>query len=439
MNSPLDILLPYQRKWVDDDSRFKIGMWSRQTGKSFCNAAEIVRDCHLNPRSHWVVLSVGERQALEWIAKARQWTEAFQLAIESEEVLRDHAEALMTAAEIRYANGSRITAIPANPNTARGYAANLFLDEFAFHDKPDEIWKAIYPSISNPLKGEKKLRIVSTPNGRGNKFYELWTKNESYSKHKLTIHDAIAQGLPVNADELQQAIDDPDAWAQEYLCEFIDNTSVLLPYELIAACENEAAVETGSLDLEPGVQRYCGIDIGRKKDLTVCWTIDRLGDIFWTREILTLQNTPFREQFELLGHRIATATACAIDATGIGAMLAEELGRVYGSYRVEECTFTGAFKSEIMTNLRRTVEDKAVRIPINRTVREDLHSLQKITTASGAIRYAAPSTDDGHADRATALALALYRAQQTTGDLMPHRLPLTHNPRAQRRQRSLIG
>ena len=33
--SPLEALLPYQQKWVFDEARFKIGVWSRQTGKSF--------------------------------------------------------------------------------------------------------------------------------------------------------------------------------------------------------------------------------------------------------------------------------------------------------------------------------------------------------------------------------------------------------------------
>jgi phage FluMu gp28-like protein len=49
---------------------------------------------------------------------------------------RAGAQAVMKAAEVRFANGSRITALPANPATARGYSANVVLDEFAFHDNP---------------------------------------------------------------------------------------------------------------------------------------------------------------------------------------------------------------------------------------------------------------------------------------------------------------
>lgn len=440
MLNPLDILLPYQRKWVEDQSRFKLGMWSRQTGKSFANAAEIVGDCQIHPGTLWVVLSVGERQALEWMMKGRQWTEAFDMAIKSYDEFRDHPEALISSAEIKYGNGSRIVGIPANPATARGYSANLFLDEFAFHEKPAEIWKAIYPSISNPLKGQLKLRAVTTPNGRGNKFYDLWTKNDNYSKHKLTIYDAVEQGLPLDPEELKAAIDDPDAWAQEYLCEFIDSTSVLLPYELISTCESELALEDGLGPKQEGAQRFCGIDIGRKHDLTVCWTVDKLGDVCWTREILVLSRMPFAEQMQALETRIAQCDGSAVDATGIGAMMAEELARKFGTYRVEECQFTAPFKAEIMTNMRRVFEDKGVRVPISRTVREDLHSLQKITTASGNIRFSAPSSDDGHADRSTALALALYRASSNDGpQFKPMPIQMQRHSQFDRRNRELEG
>ena len=144
-NEPIlnQILLPYQRKWVADDARFKIGMWSRQTGKSLSSAGETVRDCQLRPGQLWVVLSAGERQAVEWMAKAKMWIEAFQLIVDGYEETLHAADALKSKAEIRFKNGSRIVAIPANPDTARGYSANLVLDEFAIHEKPWDIWAAI--------------------------------------------------------------------------------------------------------------------------------------------------------------------------------------------------------------------------------------------------------------------------------------------------------
>ena len=187
-----EILMPYQLEWVMDQSRFKIGNWSRQTGKSFSTSCEAVLGANLN-HDLWVTMSAGERQALEWLDKAKQWCQAYKIAVDSD-VRINERDPMLTKGEIRLHNGGRIIAIPANPATARGYSANLVLDEFAIHEKPAEIWAAIYPSITNPLSGRKVLRIVSTPKGRGNKFADLWEHNDRYAKHLVTIEDAVRMG-----------------------------------------------------------------------------------------------------------------------------------------------------------------------------------------------------------------------------------------------------
>lgn len=416
VNSPLSILLPYQRKWVDDAARFKIGLMARQVGKSFGCSAESVRDCMAKHGTMWVVLSAGERQALEFMEKAKLWAKAFEFAIEDYSETRDSAEALIKSAEIRWQNNSRMLALPANPNTARGYSANLILDEFAFHENPDKIWRGIYPSISNPLKGEFKLRIVSTANGKGNKFYDLWTKNQKYSHHLITIHDAVKLGLPLDIEELKEGLDDPEGWAQEYECQFIDDASILLPYDVLALCESEQAIESGPLPVKSENPIYLGVDIGRKHDLTVIWILQRMGDVLWTRGVRVLEKMPFREQLEIIDHLSSIAARVCIDSTGIGMMLAEELTRKQGKHKIEQCQFTAELKNELFTGLRRSFDDKLIRIPVSRTIREDLHGLQKVTSQSGGIRYIAPHNEDGHCDRATALALARRAAAIPAGN-----------------------
>lgn len=426
MKTPLDILLPYQRDWFYDQARFKIGCWSRQTGKSFATAAEAAASCHLG-KSLWVCLSAGERQALEWMRKAREWTEAFEIAIENYDEIRDHDQALLKAAEIQYANGARIIALPANPNTARGYSGNLILDEFAFHENPSEIWRAIYPSISNPLRGEYKVRIVSTPNGKSNKFYDLWTKNDKYSKHLIDIHTAVARGLPLDIEELKEGLDDPEGWQQEFECQFLDEASILLPYELIASCEHEQAFEGWPSELESDTDYHLGIDIGRKKDLTVGYLTAERGDVKWTAGIKIFEKTPFflqLEFFDALLKRNRNIRRVAVDKQGIGAMLAEELARKNGGIikdgdivggKVEQCAITSGFKQEIMEDMRSKFQDRTVRVPVSKRVREDLHSLQKVTTQGGSVRYLAPHNEDGHADIAFALALALFAGKTAGG------------------------
>src|SRR5690606_12961813 len=81
------------------------------------------------------------------------------------------AEGTYRALEVEYPDGSRITVLPANPDTARGFSSNVFLDEFAIHKDSRAIWTALFPVISAGWK----LRVTSTPKGKDNKFYELMT------------------------------------------------------------------------------------------------------------------------------------------------------------------------------------------------------------------------------------------------------------------------
>lgn len=413
-----EILLPWQQAWVEDDSRFKIGMWSRQTGKSFSTACEATVDCSVQPKgtaTHWVVLSAGERQALEWMAKAKKWAEATKFAIDSYDERLNLANPLLSKAEIRFGNGARITAIPANPATARGYSANLILDEFAIHDDPQEIWSAIYASITNPLAGKKKLRVVSTPKGRGNKFADLWEHNEGYSKHKVTIEDAARMGLfGANAEEaakqlaeLKNGVDDPDIWAQEYLCEFIDNTSILLPYDLLGACESSSIKDDGSSPL------FIGMDIGRSHDLSVITTGVKLGDVLAIIEVDVLEKMPFSDQLKVLvgKARAERVRGVCIDSTGIGAMLAEEATKALGA-KCRGVQFTASSKGEMYGLMRRRFEERSIRTPIERNLREDLHAVQRVVSTGGNVTYSAPRNADGHSDRAASVALCCLAAKE---------------------------
>lgn len=425
-----EILLPWQQRWVADTSRFKIGLWSRQTGKSFSTACEAVTDCTAQEQGStdlWVVLSAGERQALEWMEKAKKWSAAVKATVDSYDELRNSANALLSRAEIRFSNGTRIVAIPANPDTARGYSANLILDEFAIHERPFDIWAAIYPSITNPLAGEKRLRIVSTPKGRGNKFADLWEHNENYAKHKVTIEDAVENGLfgkdqkvaAAKLAELRAGVDDNDIWAQEFMCEFIDNTAVLLPYEMIGKCESESIRDDGASPI------YIGMDIGRSHDLSVIVTSVKLGDVLAVIDITELKKIAFADQLDVLvgKARANRVQGVCIDSTGIGAMLAEEAVRKVGG-KVQPVQFTVASKGEMYGLMRRRFEERSIRVPVDRNLREDLHAVQRIVSTGGNVTYSAPRNADGHSDRAAALALCCM-----AGKSGPYIKPFTARPR----------
>lgn len=405
------VLLPYQVRWLEDDSRFKIGMFSRQSGKTFVATLEIVLDMiraeMAGRRVRWIILSRGERQAREAIEEGvklhlRALDAAFR-GLRSGFRLAGRVEA--KAMEIVFRGGSRVTALPANPDTARGFSANVFLDEFAFHKDSHAIWKALFPVVS---KNGLKLRIVSTPNGKGNRFYELMTEeNGPWSRHVVDIRQAVAQGLERNLDELRKGCGDPETWEQEYELKWLDESSAWLSLALITAAEDG---EAGLPSRYGGGPCFVGVDIGRRRDLFVIWVLEKVGDVLWTRELVERRGATFAEQDALLDgvfdrYRVIR---CCMDQTGMGEKPLEDAQRRHGVSRVEGVLFTPTNRLNLATVGKQAFEDRRLRIPLDvQPLRADLHKLRKVSGPTGAPRFVADSDANGHADRAWACFLAV--------------------------------
>ncbi len=419
------MLLPYQRAWVEDGSRFLAGVWGRQTGKSFSTACIVAVSMAAYAETQWMIAAPSERQSLEALEKVKQWLRALRLLFaESVEALQDVNE---KAAVVTLGNGSRVMAVPGKPDTVRGMSANVWLDEFAFFENPDATWKAILPSITNPLRGgEKRVIITSTPNGKagqGQRFYDICSgSNESaamkWSIHRVPLRKAIADGLPVDYNALAAAMNDPLAAAQELDAEFTDAGGQLLPTDIILRAESEAtSLSTELATYSGGRDIRIGIDIGRMSDPTVLWAVERVGDVLFTREVLVLAGISHADQLPLIASRVRGATRVCLDYTGLGIGLGDMLAREFGEYkpdahlfgRVELCRFSAALKCEIFPRLRESMEACRLRIPRDEALRADLAAMAQTVTAGG-YSYEAPRTKDGHSDRCTAAALAVRAA-----------------------------
>ena len=117
----------------------------------------------------------------------------------------------------------------------------------------------------------------------------------------------------------------------------------------------------------------------------------------------------------ILRPRIRQCQRVCLDYTGPGVGLGDYLVKEFRPYepekhkfgKIELCHFSNTLKVDIFSKLRMAFEKRALRVPVSRVIREDLHSLNRVSTATGQITYRAPHSADGHADRCTALALAL--------------------------------
>ncbi len=408
-------LYPYQHRWLADRSRFKIGMWSRQIGKTFTATLEIV-DSVMEARargraSPWLILSRGDRQAREAMrAGIHAHARAYGLALEALEYDLRVGDQVFRAHEWDAGSGNVVTALPANPDTARGYSRNVYLDEFALHRDSRAIWGALFPSITRGWK----IRITSTPRGKAGKFYELMTSDDGrWSRHAVDIHRAVADGYPADIDELRAGLADEDLWRQEYECQWLDEASAWLPYDLIDGAEDEAAGEPAG---HAGGPVFIGNDIARRNDLWVAWVIETVGDVAWTREIRTLRGKTFREQDDTLDALVERyrPVRIAMDQTGMGEKPVEDAKRRYGATRVEGVLFTGPRKLDLATALKERFEDRTIRVPSGDPVlRADLHAVRKTVGPTGSPRLAADGETDGHADRFWAAALACAAAAES--------------------------
>ncbi len=403
-------LYPYQQRWVNDDARFKIAMFARQCGKTFTSTLELALDCIKaevsGQRRRWVILSRGERQAREAM---NEGVKLHLGAMSAGFQAYDYEwEPGVKALEVELPGGSKITALPANPDTARGFSASVLLDEFAFHQDSRAIWKALFPVISKP---GLKLRVISTPNGKGNKFYDLMTgKDDGWSRHSTNIYQAVADGLPRDVEELRAGAGDDDLWAQEFELQWLDEASAWLDFELITQVEDPLA---GNPAFYTGGPCFAGVDIAARNDLFVIWVFEQVGDVLWTREIIERKRIKFAEQDALLDDvfRRYHVVRCCMDQTGMGEKPVEDAQSRHGSMRVEGVLFTSNNKLTMATRGKEHFEDRKIRIPEGNTaLRYDLHKLKKITGPTGTPRFVADSDSSGHADRTWAAFLAINAA-----------------------------
>ena len=402
----------YQRAWLNDLSRFKIGMWSRQVGKTFCTTFEIAEDmvdAFLGGRrAPWVMLSRGERQSASNLRQLKGHLKALGHAFEElESDFRVDEHTVYKRLEIKMSDDVWVIALPANPDTARGESANVYLDEFAIHRDSREIWGALFPVVSAGWK----VRITSTPKGKANKFYELMTAEDSdWSRHVVDIHRAAAEGLPRDVEELRRGLGDEELWQQEFECQWLDEASAWLPYDLITAAEED---EAGAPERYAGGACYIGNDIAARNDLWVAWVIEEVGDVFWTREVRVLKRASFAEQDAVLDELVARYRVARIcmDQTGMGEKPVEDAKARYGGSRVEGVIFTQGIKLVLATAGKQAFEDRRIRIPAgDMTLRADLHKLKRIMGPTGAPRFVAEADSTGHADYAWACFLAVNAA-----------------------------
>lgn len=428
-----DFFLPYQKKWILDDSKIKIMEKSRQIGMSWTAAYSLVRD-HSKTSSKldsWVS-SRDELQARLFIADCKKFAEILDMAVFESGASGFVCEGGAGAKTLEFKNGTSINSLSSNPDAQAGKRGTRVLDEFALHPDPRRLYSIAYPGIT----WGGRLEIISTHRGKENFFNRLVEEArfggnpKNISMHKVTLQDALEQGFlkklkaassPESElaqmdeadyfDYVKNSCADHESFMQEYMCEPFDDNSSFLKYDFLTKCayasgEDWRKVSNGVL--------YLGVDVGRCRDLTVFWLLEKLGDTLYTRDVKAMRDVSFAEQECVLHSYMQNPKlrrAC-IDKTGIGRQFAERAQERFGSSRVEGISFTASVKEELAYPLRSAFESSKIRIPDSAEIFADLRGVKRKSSLLGGVRLVAESSADGHSDRFWALALANFGSRE---------------------------
>lgn len=387
-------------------------MKSRQIGFSHATAAGAVLGALVHRRPQ-IILSASQDLSDEVLDKARKHAEvlaaygypgASRLAVDN-------------ATEIAWKGGGRIVALPASPRTARSFTGDVWLDEFAYHLDPKKIRDAAFPIA---LRGDWRVRVFSTPNGATGLFYEMASRPAAgWSRHEVTLDQAVSEGVPVDVFAAHAlAGGDERVIDQWYRCRFLDGDLQYYP----TAWLERALSWPGELTSIDHASLHAGFDVGRTRDLSVLVVVAVVGGLAYVLGVHTFARTRFSEQRKALAKLRAAYDwdTIHVDATGLGSQLAEELVEAWGEEEVHPVKFTPTSKESLFTGSFRWLSTNRLRLPKDAAGRElasEGQTIRRVISPSGTVQYLAPSGDGGHADRWTALCLALAGA----GEPRPHR------------------
>jgi len=431
------VFLPYQQRWFEDQAKIMIAEKSRRTGLTWAEAGRnVINAAKPRSRDGCNTFYVGSKQemALEYIAACALFARAFNELAEAdvyEQTFWDDGkkEEILTYM-IRFPkSGRKIQALSSRPSNLRGLQGDVVIDEAAFHESLEELLKA---ALALTMWGNK-VRLISTHNGVDNAFnsyiQDAREGRKDYSIHRITLDDAIAEGLYKRIcyvtgqawspeaekawrDGLYKNAPNIESAEEEYGCVpkksggayltrvlieqamvadrsiriyryeapegFESWTPEMRSAEVLAWCEENLQPELARLSDKN--RHTFGEDFARRGDLTV-FTPLQIDPLLRKRvpfqvELRNLTYEAQRDVMFFICDRLPRLTGLAFDATGNGGYLAEQAALKYGTTLVEQVQLSLAWYAEWMPKLKGEFESFNIQIPRHQNTLDDLLSIK---------------------------------------------------------------
>lgn len=431
------VFLPYQQRWFEDESQIMIAEKSRRTGLTWAEAGRnVINAAKPRARGGCNTFYVGSKQemALEYIAACALFAKAFNELAEADVYEMTFWDTTKKEEILTYMirfpkTGRKIQALSSRPSNLRGLQGDVVIDESAFHESLEELLKA---ALALTMWGNK-VRLISTHNGVDNPFntyiQDAREGRKDYSVHRITLDDAIAQGLYKRICYVTGQTWSPEAetkWRadlyknapnkecadEEYGCIPKKSGGGYLSRVMIEAAmvadrsisiyryetpdnfmewteqQREDEINKWCLDnLLPELQTLSkkdrhvfGEDFARSGDLTVFAPLG-ISPILRKRTpfVVELRNLTFNQQCQVMKFicdRLPGFCGAAFDATGNGAYLAEQAALKYGTGMVQQVKLNLPWYAEWMPKLKGEFEAFNIEIPRHQNILDDLLSVK---------------------------------------------------------------
>ncbi|EPI9148607.1 hypothetical protein ACTBUY_001944 [Salmonella enterica subsp. enterica] len=427
------VFLEYQQLWFLDESQIAIAEKSRRTGLTWAEAGRNVMNA-AKPRKRGGrnAFYVGSKQemALEYIAAAALFAKAFnrlaQADVYEQTFWDSEKQEEILAYMIRFPkSGFKIQALSSRPSNLRGLQGDVVIDEAAFHESLEELLKA---ALALTMWGGR-VRIISTHNGVDNLFnqyiQEAREGKKKYSIHRITLDDAIAQGLYKRIcyvtgqtwsaeaekewrDDLYKNAPNKESADEEYGCVPKKSGGNYLSRILVeAAMVQDRSIPIFRFDApdnfmeltneqrqaladqfctehllpalakaDPEHRHAFGEDFARNGDLTVFTPLAVRPDLS-KRELfrVELRNTTYEIQKYIMIfiiRRLPCFAGGAFDATGNGGYLAEAAALEFGTAMIDCVKLSPAWYGEWMPKLKAEFDAFNIEVARHQSTLDDL-------------------------------------------------------------------
>ena len=434
---PLFSLLPYQMKYVLDETPILGIEKGRQLGMTWASGYKILRRIFSARRvenHYWI--SRDEFTAKLFLQDVLYWLNQMnRFKNHKKEFKQDIIDLRgVQAMRITFNCGSCIHVMSSSVDAIAGKRGHVYIDEAALHKDFQQLFDIARPAT----RWGYSLTFFSTHRSKQNYFYKLIEKIKKgevpYAKAmSITLMEALNDDYLHRINDKSRLLGGKVYESNE---EFFENEKAQASSEEMFLQENMCipadadatqAVKEDDLSRimfpqneifgrpQLGKKYFAGIDIGRNRDLTVVWICEDISDgrqpMLVARHMEIMSKVDFSTQERKIAETLNKwkPRHCMIDGTNVGAMIAENLEKRFSFCEAIKITAMTRPRwiSDLVAFIRR--DPVSLKIPNSNEVWADFLSVERYINKFGKEDFFIPAHrgTDSHGDRFMSMVLCL--------------------------------